>query len=161
MRGGSTMSSDDSLKLALEHSRGMFIYHAGQRIASLNYYFVAIAVVLAGFGHVATSSMSIEDRSLFGLFLSIAGVVLTFCFKFLDKRNEQLVHCDEELVKWAEQKLADLTGFERGKITSASDAFTPKVRYSQIVPFIFWTYITLSVAGGIYSIWSWVRCLDR
>jgi hypothetical protein len=156
------MSTDDSLKLALEHSRGMFIYHAGQRIASLNYYFVAIAVVLTGFGHVATSSMSIDDRALFGLFLSIAGVVLTLCFKYLDRRNEQLVHCDEELVKWAEQKLVDLTGFLGATITTASDNLTPKgVRYSRIVPIIFCLYITLSVAGGIYSIWPWVRCLHR
>jgi hypothetical protein len=154
------MSADESLKLALEHSRGMFIYHAGQRIASLNYYFLAIAVFLSGFGYVVTTSMSIEDRALLGLCLSIAGVVLTLCFIFLDKRNEQLVHCDEKLVKWAEQKLADLVDFPGAAITAASDKSTPKsVRYSRIVPIIFLLYISLSIAGGIYSTWPWMHCL--
>jgi hypothetical protein len=156
------MSADESLKLALEHSRGMFIYHAGQRIASLNYYFVAIAVVLSGFGYLVTSRMSIDERALFGLCLSVAGVVLTLCFKYLDKRNEQLVHCDEKLVMWAEQKLADLTDFEDAAITAASGRVSPKwIRYSHILPIIYGLYISLNIVGGIYSIWPWIRCLHR
>src|ERR1044071_7173736 len=65
--GQPPMNVDESTKLALEHARSLFIYHAGQRIESLNRYFVTITVFLTGFGVLANSKLELGDRALFGL----------------------------------------------------------------------------------------------
>ena len=45
------MTQDEQVKLALEHARSMFTYHAGQRMSSLNFYLVAIAAFLMLYLH--------------------------------------------------------------------------------------------------------------
>src|SRR5437867_4014750 len=104
------MDSAEATKLALQHSRELFIYHAGQRIQSLNFYFVAVAVFLGGFGILITSKVEPGGRALFGIVLAFAGTCITNLFQALDKCNEQLVHCDELLLKCAEGKMETITG---------------------------------------------------
>jgi hypothetical protein len=150
------MNSDVSIKLALEHSRALFIYHAGQRIASLNFYFVAIALFLTGFGLVAKSEeLAPGYRAFIGVALSIAGVLLSKYLQALDRRNEQLLKCDESLLIYAEQTMANMNKCEQSEwqITASTDKVEPlDVRYSKIVPKIFRLYKILSVVGGVYSI---------
>jgi hypothetical protein len=152
-------NDDGELKLALEHARALFVYHAGQRIQSLNYYFVAIAVFLSGFGFLANSSLSNGKRALVGLVLSIAGIFLTVCFQGLDQRNDQLVERDESLLKWAEKEMADKLNCPAWKITEAAGdpaiSKPARYRYKKIVPRIFGLYMALIAAGGIYAIWPW------
>lgn len=155
------MLTDDTLKYALEHSRELFILHSGQRTASLNYYFLAIAVLLSGFGVVAnSSSLSTASRALIGALLSIAGLVLTNCFRGLDKRNAQLIACDEKLLTCAEAQMAALAGRHEWNITTSTDDIEPRnVRYEIIVPRIFFLYTGLSTTLGIYAIWPWANQL--
>jgi hypothetical protein len=148
-----TVNQEDPLKLALDHSRALFIYHANQRITSLNYYFVAIAIFISGFGFVSASSLKPVDRAMVGLVLSISGVFLTRCFMRLDLRNIQLVDCNEKLLKYAEEQMANLTGCEDWRITAHSDiAESRQHRYGTIVPHIFYLYIFLNIVGGIVAI---------
>jgi hypothetical protein len=153
------MDPDESTKLALEHSRELFIYHAGQRIQSLNFYFVAITVFLTGFGALAISEVDPVDRALFGIVLASAGFYLTLLFQRLDKRNEQLVHCDEFLLEKAEKKLADLEpALIEWKVTESAKKLSNKVRhYTEIVPSIFGLYQILSIIAGMYSVWPWAK----
>jgi len=150
------VSKEDSIKLALEHSRALFVYHAGQRILSLNYYFVAIAVFLSGFGFLAASSLTTNSRAVIGLVLSTAGIFLTSCFKGLDRRNVQLVDCNKQLLKYVEGEMAILVSCDEWNITvSADDAQPRHWRYGFIVPRIFTMYMLLSGAGGLFAIWPW------
>lgn len=150
------MSPDDSIELAIQHARELFIYHAGQRIQSLNFYFVAIAVFLTGFGFVATAKMTDGVRALFGIVLAIAGIYITKLFQDLDKRNEQLVHCDEKLLKAAEQKMVG-TVIPEWNITECYEQQKDGVpHYVTVVPNIFKLYIGLSAVGGIYSVVPWI-----
>jgi|SRR5579862_277135 len=150
------MSDEDAIKLALEHSRALFVYHAGQRILSLNYYFVAIAVFLSGFGFLAASSLTTNSRALIGLALAIAGIFLTHCFRSLDRRNEQLVDCNKKLLRHVEGEMAKRVGCDEWNITaSADDAPHLHWRYRFIVPRIFYLYMLLSGVGGLFSILLW------
>jgi hypothetical protein len=154
------VSEEEFLKLALEHSRPLFIYHATQRITSLNYYFVAIAVFLSGFGFVAASTLEPEERALVGLVLSISGIILTSCFMGLDRRNIQLVGCNEKLLTYAEDKMATLSGCKEWNIMACADKAEPrKDRYGKIVPRIFKLYLFLSIVGGIFAAWPWAAQL--
>lgn len=148
------------LKLALEHSRGLFIYHAGQRIQSLNFYFVAITVFLTGFGFLATSKLEPGNRALIGLVLAIAGFCLSHFIQALDKRNEQLVHCDEFLLKCVEERLATTSEppIPEWKVIACSEKPKQGVRhYAEIVPKIFRLYKGLSIFAGVYFTWPWIR----
>lgn len=147
---------EEDLKWALEHARALFVYHAGQRTQSLNFYLVAIAAFLSGFGLLANSSLLEGQRAVVGATLSISGIFLTLCFYGLDQRNHQLVECDESLLRWAERRMADKLGCPAWQITDATDNSKPgRYRYQRIIPMIFILYIALNVMGGIYSIWPW------
>lgn len=154
------MDSEQLTKLALQHSRELFIYHAGQRIQSLNFYFVNITVFLTGFGFLAISNMGPPDRALFGIVLAVAGFYITHLFQELDKRNEQLVHCDEALLKHAEETLAKMSNppVPEWKVLACADESKQGIRhYEKIVPSIFGLYKALNFIGGIYSVWPWTK----
>jgi hypothetical protein len=154
------MSSDDSTKLALEHSRQLFIYHAGQRIQSLNFYFVAIAVFLTGFGFLATANLGSGERAIFGTMLALAGFWLTQFIQGLDKRNECLVHCDEDLLKYAEAIMANpappACPVPEWEVTKRAGEDNKAKHYTKMVPYIFALYKALSVIGGIYFACPWI-----
>jgi hypothetical protein len=152
--------SQEYLKLALEHSRALFIYSAGQRMLSLNYYFVAIAVFLSGFCVITTSSLTTGSRALSGSVLSTAGIILTICFWGLDHRNEMLVECSKTLLKFAEGEMANLVGrVEWNTAAFADNALSLRPGYRTIVPIIFLLYIILSAAELLFSIWPWATQL--
>jgi hypothetical protein len=154
------MDSDESTKLALEHARSLFIYHAGQRIQSLNFYFVAITLFLTGFGFLASSNLGPTDRAFVGIVLAFAGFFITHLFQELDKRNEQLVHCDESLLKYAEGTLANMSDpvLSEWKITECAEKPEKGVRrYAKIVPHIFRLYKAVSIIGGIYFALPWAK----
>jgi hypothetical protein len=153
------MNADDSTKLALEHARSLFIYHAGQRIQSLNFYFVAITLFLTGFGFVASSNLGPAGRAFVGIVLALAGFRITQLFQALDKRNEELVHCDESLLKDAEAALTKVSDpvVSAWEVTALSEKPEKGAkRYAKIVPSIFHLYMTVSILGGIYFACPWV-----
>lgn len=154
------MNVDESTKLALEHARSLFIYHAGQRIESLNRYFVTITVFLTGFGFLATSKLEPGDRALFGLILACGGLVITHFFKGLDRRNAQLVDCNEALLEHAEEALANSSNppVREWEITKQAGQHSDGVlHYAKILPNIFRFYQAVSILGGIYFAYLWVK----
>ena len=149
----------DATKLALEHSRELFIYHAGQRIQSLNFYFVAITVFLTGFGFLATSDLGSGERAIFGIVLALAGCCLTHLIQGLDERNEQLVRYDEKLLEYAEAEMAKSSepAVLDWEVTKRAGEYKDGVKhYRKIVPSIFALYKALSLIGGIYFVCVWI-----
>jgi len=61
--------------------------------------------------------------------------------------------------------MSELLECQEWKIIDASEIVPPKCfRYQKIVPYIFYLYIFLNVAGGIYAIWPWAArwlCCSR
>lgn len=115
----------DDLKLALEHGRDIFKYHAGQRHASLRFYFAVLAAIVGALVTFATAEAKNVPgglRTALILIVSVAGIVMTHMFRRLDKRNEELVHCDELLLMTVEKKLAETSQQEYFQTVYISDA---------------------------------------
>lgn len=146
---------EKSAKLALEHARDKFAYHANQRHASIRFYFVALAIVVTGFIGLLTSRSGtlVTNSPLIGIALGATGAFVSACFWILDHRNDMLVRCDERLLKVAEKRLALLHGIEAFEIVATSDAVRPSwVRYERVMPLMFGFFILLSTLGSVYSV---------
>ena len=80
----------------------MFIYHAGQRHGSLNFYFGVLAAFVAGFVALFTAdklwALSQPVAPVIATVLGFAAILITILFGLLDMRNADLVKCDEKLV---------------------------------------------------------------
>jgi len=154
-----TKACEDAWSTALDHAREMFTYHAGQRHNSINFYFVALTIVMAGYGGLlAVDSAEFAPLvSRIGIVLGITGVVVTSCFWALDKRNLSLVSCDESLLRVAERNYARalaLTEFETVKASDDKNWFT----YGNVMPFLFLFLLSINAVAAItFAWWAWPR----
>ncbi len=148
---------DERLKIVLDHTRAMFIYHADQRIKSLNFYFVAIPVFASALGYaLITGNLTCAMRGFFGLTLGIAGAVLSYCCWLLDKRNEQLIEPNKALLICLETDISPIHGIRPQSPTDQADCENPNypryARYGKVVPVIFGVYIVLSLLAAAISL---------
>jgi phosphoglycolate phosphatase len=126
-----TNDATELLKIALDHSRSMFIYHAGQRHSSLNFYFAVLGAFVAGFVSLFTADkLWANMHPVAPIIITIVGAAafrVTILFARLDRRNADLVEWDEMLMARVEKDLhvrnPDLPGFE---IVRHSDFPPPK-----------------------------------
>jgi phosphoglycolate phosphatase len=115
-----TNDATELLKIALDHSRAMFIYHADQRHRSLNYYFAVLGAFVAGFVSLFTADkLWANMHPVAPVIITVVGIAairLAILFARLDQRNADLVEWDEALMARVENELhvrnPDLAGFE-------------------------------------------------
>jgi pyruvate/2-oxoglutarate dehydrogenase complex dihydrolipoamide acyltransferase (E2) component len=140
------------LERALTHARELFTYHAGQRHFSINFFTTALALTTGGVATALgkTTLDTGETAALLGLG-SATVILLSWSFRRLDKRNANLVECDEAALKSAEQELAVKMGSRAYETVRHSDDYKgPK--YASIMPWLFWWFISLGIVGLVYSI---------
>src|SRR5579862_1938145 len=163
-RRRSSMAVPEELKLALEHSRDMFKYHADQRHTSLNYYFVALAAFVTAFVALlngdsvwkASSFVRIGTRpviagKLLGSALGGVAIAMTLLFLLLDNRNRELVEADKRLLARAELGLAEHYLIPEFEIIQCSEAsknarWMSYQSYRCLVPAMLLAYSLLWVA---------------
>lgn len=90
----------DQVEVGLRYAWDWFSYHANQRLSAFRFFLIMVAFITAGYG---TS----WDRKLYGfsLVLSIAGVLVSFAFFRLDRRNEELVNDGRDVLDELEEAL--------------------------------------------------------
>lgn len=144
---------DEYLKVGLEHGRSMFVYHAGQRHSSLNFYFAVLAAFVAAFAALFTHDElwkapgNVAPTIAFGL--AVAAMLLTFFFLLLDFRNRDLVKCDELLIDAIEIELARQYSLPKFKIIEKSNDMehtgwgAPFISYKWIVPLILFVFAAI------------------
>lgn len=91
------MTTPASLTDLLDHARQQFQYHAGQRLASIRYFFATYAVFAAGYLGVFAKETSAPAQTQ--LVLSIGALIITMAFWALDIRNAELVEIDEDAMR--------------------------------------------------------------
>jgi deoxyribose-phosphate aldolase len=151
-----TSKKPDELKLALDHARDLFVYHAGQRLTSLNFFLAAVGFVIGGTA-TALSKLSDNDpltRCFLGV-VSATVLILSVFFWILDKRNEYLVHCDEAAMKKCERELAVSTGLAELNTILNSDVYPSSITYRRIMPMLFILFILLGMIGIVFSYLDW------
>jgi phosphoglycolate phosphatase len=152
-----TKACQEKWATALEHARTMFVYHAGQRHNSINFYFLALAIVMAGYGGLLTvdSAEFAPLVSRVGIALGLTGVVVTSCFWALDNRNAALVECDESLLRVAERNYARALTAPEFEVIRASDGKN-RLTYGKVMPFLFLFLACLNVAAVAgFAWWGW------
>jgi HAD superfamily hydrolase (TIGR01509 family) len=155
--------TDEQLKVGLEHARGMYTYHAGQRYGSFSFFGALATAIVGGIGALfSAEKIWISDWPFAPLLATILGagaiVMLEFCHR-LDKRNEHLVNCDKTLLAAVERELGIRASLPAFEILAAGDIAKPKRKHSYIVPqFLRIFQVAVLVAWiASWGYWYWVK----
>jgi hypothetical protein len=151
-----TLPDNHDLKAILEHVRGQFQYHAGQRLNTIRYYFVAYAIFVAAY--VGTISGSTQGVPIYVRFvLALTALIVTLAFWGLERRNVQLVETDEKALKEIERLVADKYSFEHFEMTERQERPHQRMlKYGFIVPFLFLVFTLISGAAVIRDLCLWM-----
>lgn len=140
------------LKSILDHSRGQFQYHAGQRLAGIRHFFVAWAVFGAAY---VTTFQSTQSKPLLQLILSTSALIITLAFWGLDARNASMVRVDEDALKEIENQVAkdyELSQFQMADSWEMKESWIFRryiLKYRFITGIIF-GYLTLVSIGAVW-----------
>jgi hypothetical protein len=84
----------------LEYARSFFDHHAKQRMSMFNFFLLFVAFAISGY-----ASLLKEEKSPVAMWIAIFGAALTICFLALDRRNEELVHISEDVLRTLENEV--------------------------------------------------------
>lgn len=143
---------------ALEHVRQRFIYHAGQRMTAIHYFFVAFSILAVAYTSILTmendAMLAKENQYVFLLAISVLGAIISLHFFGLDVRNQRIVMAELEEMEKIESKISEtypipdfgVTHSVRtcGKYYSCSNIFTHEVIIRSFYSIIFTISIALS-----------------
>jgi hypothetical protein len=135
----------------LEHPRSLFEYHAGQRLNTIQYFFVAYAIFVAAYVSTLTANKQPVDP-LVQLALSTLALIVSMAFFALDLRNQRLVHVDEFALKELEKKIRiqyELEKFEIAEGWEEPKCWPP--HFSVILPFLYVVIVLFSALATAYN----------
>src|SRR5437868_3699051 len=148
-----TLPNSQDLKAILEHVRGQFQYHAGQRLNTIRYYFVAYAIFVAAY--VGTFSGSAQAPAYVRCILAMTAFLVTLAFWGLEIRNAQLVKVDERAVNEIEQLVATQYAFEHFRMTESREQPDQRfLKYRFIIRCLFFLF---AVSSGVAAVRDFVR----
>jgi len=145
----------------LSHLRSLFEYHAGQRLNSIRYFFVAYSL----FATAYFTAQGIEDKTsadFIGIVtLCLVAAIVSGCFWALDRRNSELVEIDELALLELESHAAvnhdsriESDNLRAFQITERSDMGLKSknklnFRYKGLLSFIFSVFIAVAILGAV------------
>ena len=144
------------LRAVLEHARGLFCYHAQQRLSSIRYFFIAWGVIAVGYSGVIaappdTFQSDPAQKDIILSIISFSAVVITTCFWALDQRNAQLTHINERAItelEWKISEIYDLPNFPMAYFSKTESAL---LQYRNVIHFIFGSTLIISFLAFIDS----------
>jgi hypothetical protein len=134
------------LKSILDHVRGQFQYHAGQRLNAIRYFLVTYAVFVAAYVGTLTGRAA-DVPSYAKLILSVMALAVTLVFWALDVRNQEMVHTDEQGLEEIEQLVSKKYGFKFFNMTTLWESKSSVIRYRRIIPAMFLIIITITASA--------------
>jgi hypothetical protein len=124
------MHHQELQKIALEHGRGLFIYHAGQRVQSIGQYFAALAFLSAAGVGILNARQSLGLQKWAGVIFCAIGFIITACLWAIDRRNQRLVEVDETLLRSAERAFGDVLFENESKTGTRVETPFETIEYS-------------------------------
>ena len=91
----------------LGHAWSWFVVHSAQRMQGINYFLVAIALVVAGYG-----ASFAGKNYIVALAIGVLGLGVTYTFWMLDRRTRQLIKASEEPLRFVEAEIARRSGVD-------------------------------------------------
>ncbi|MEL6377398.1 MAG: hypothetical protein AAFQ04_09400 [Pseudomonadota bacterium] len=96
--------SKDWSKL-LDHSRSLFVYHAGQRLNSTRYFFAIYGVIFGGYISVLGEEKGGVLWHAALAAIALFGLLVALVYRNLDLRNAELVGVDENAMHFVEMQI--------------------------------------------------------
>lgn len=146
----------------LDHARDNFIYHAGQRLTSIRYYFATYAIFVAAYFGTFVRDAQIPSYARPGI-CGVA-IIVTLAFWGLDKRNAELVEIDEKAVGEIEDHLAAEHSLKRFRLAHNWEAADKRIikgpcrqkviKYSFIIKATMIAFMSVSIFALFHAIWA-------
>lgn len=146
--GPPTPSSDDE-KRALDHAWAWFSLHAAQRMQCINYFLVAVALLVAAYGTAIK-----EERHAIAFVIALLGVLFSASFNRLETRTKDLVKLGEEALKPLQERLASRTNNEALRLVYQADVRRPALglTYAKIIFGLQIGSLIGFAAGAVYAL---------
>jgi hypothetical protein len=147
------MTPPVDLKSILEHARGQFQYHAGQRINSIRYFFAAYAIFVVAYAGTFTKS---ENAHYVNAVLCAMALIISLGFWALDARNVQMVEVDERALIELEAIVSSRFQLDAFTMTAFWEAEPHKeyIRYHVIINRLFAIIAFVSFIATLYELWQ-------
>ncbi|WP_155288443.1 hypothetical protein [Rhodococcoides fascians] len=149
--GGSTQSSPSFTtdeQVAIDHAWGWFELHSGQRMHLVSLFFVALGLVVAGYGSAIEARVPAVAAGL-----SLFGITLVVSFWLIDMRTAQLVKASEVPLESYQARLADLTGVDSMELSKKVASAEPSwVSYSKVIRFFLVASAVAFIAGFVWAV---------
>ncbi len=142
-----TPTEQHLMKEGLQHAWNWFSLHAEQRMKSLNYFFLAVSLLVAAY---VTALKYVHPAVAAGI--GIVGVLTAICFSSFELRIKELINAGEDAMKASETCLAKYTGNPLFNITQRVEV--PKRRitaYSVVIPSIHLLMAAAFLGGAMYA----------
>lgn len=124
-------------ELRLKYACDYFGFHARQRTTMFNFFIVTVGLIING----AATGIRYEAPKLFMVGLFAVGAFLSLAFRFLDKRNVQLLETAEDVMRAIEEKKlyanADSARYHDNRLSFNSSTF-PEITLSPIPLAVLW-----------------------
>lgn len=134
----------------LEHAWNWFALHSGQRMQLLSFFFVALGLVVAGYGAALQADLPVVAGGL-----SVAGMVVAAAFFLADLRTRELVKASEVPIAAIQQRLADVSGISTIKLVHGVEKpKMPHSSYGAIIAKLMIATAVLMVAGLAFAIYQ-------
>src|SRR5262245_50594187 len=145
----STVSANfptDATTQALQHAWDWFALHAGQRMHTFNFFLVATAFLVAGYGEV------LDKRPHVAVVIALLGAWLSLWFNRLDQRTKQLIKAGEAALRVHQDRLADGGTNPALRILAVVEAKAPGASsYSVVIRVIQWSMFVAFLLGAGYA----------
>lgn len=133
-------------KDALDHAWAWFVLHAAQRMQTFNFFLVATAFLVAGFGAV------VERHPPLGVGIGVLGAWISLWFNRLEQRSKQLVKAGEAAVTALQCELAQRSGVPAVAILPAVEAKAAgSSSYSVVINVVQRTILVAFLLGALYA----------
>lgn len=133
---------------ALEHTWQWFSLHATQRMQAVNFFFVAVAFLSAGY----VTALEIPNKHI-AAGVAIFGLAISLCFSRLELRVRELIHAGEAAMKPLQAKLAGAAGLPEIQILqNVENGKTCFTKYSHVIGALHLSSIVVFILGALYAI---------
>jgi len=140
-------------KEALDHAWNWFSLHASQRMQSFNFFLVAVAFLVAGYGTV------VDKHPAIAVGIGGLGAWLSFWFNRLERRSKQLVKAGEVALGYSQARLAELEANPAMRILDVVEKKAPgSSSYGVVINVVQWSIISGFALSAVYA--GWVLCKE-
>jgi hypothetical protein len=150
LRNDGAPPGSEVIKQALDYAWNWYSSHATQRAQALNFFFVAVSFLIAGY------SALLDKQRLAAAAVALLGAWLTLWFNILDYRNRKHIEAGRAALRIMEAKLAMRAAVPELAIVTRMHPEGPQPRWGHdlIINVAHWTTILAFLAAAAFAAYT-------